>query len=302
MLKFFIYISVGIFSYASASQIPNTILTIATGAINNGTYFEMGTKLCNLIKDSNNDKIKCIVRSTSGSLENIAVVLNDDTAMGLVQLDDLINHPRKDELKILSYLFDESITIIASNNSDAQSFNDILIQKVVNVPKSNNTILTLIKEKGWDRNDFINVGRYDITSLICKNNIDVAFFVSVNPNNFISNILNKCNAKLIGIEEEFINKIVKEKPSFKPYTIDGEIYGLRYGKVRTLAVPSVLVVSNNAPKDLVFNLLAIFFKNNAIKESHILLTNYKIEDFFPQKTIMPFHPEVIKFLNGNKEK
>lgn len=288
------------------AKIPDKVLLITTGS-SYGSYYKTGMSLCKILQEKEDEyDFKCLSRPSEGSTQNIEIVLNDDTAFGISQSDVFLSAPQKEDLSVVAFLFEEPVFIIASQNSSAMSFNDVLLQKKVNIGSagsgSNRTVREIFRIKGWDRQDLIEAGNYEITSLICKNYIDVSFFLLADPSNFISHILDKCEGKIIGVPQEFIEKISKEMPGVKPYTIKAKFYGPNQEDTQTIATKAILFTSKKTSPDLVYNVLKGIFENNAILKNNDLLSSMKIRDFFESSDALPLHPGAQKFYNEYKER
>jgi TRAP transporter TAXI family solute receptor len=303
--KYFL-IAYWFFSVNASAQLPSTILTIGSGT-KSGNYFKIGNIFCRLINASKVDnKIKCITRTTAGSLENISIVLTDKTSIGIAQADAIQNHPSKDKLRVVATLYYEPIFIIASQGSDARSFNDILTQERINIgaPNSgeNTTARLLIKEKGWDKNSLEEFSRYEITSLLCRsiadsNSIDITFLVGSNPNNFVFETLKRCNARLIGIEDDFVETFTSKYNSFKSFAITANTYPNQKEVIKTVAVEAVLFASEEASPKLIKEILESIFRDMAsLQNSNSSFTNRDLRSFFKNDTGIKFHKGTEDFL------
>lgn len=291
----------------SHASIPNTVLSLASGSYGN-PYLEVGTELCNIINLSSDEYgLKCITRTTNGSIDNIAIVLGDDTSFGISQSDAILTSPQKDDIRVIASLFEESVFVVASRNSEASSFNDIIFQKNVNIssPNSgeNKTARMLMKEKGWERKDFVEVSRYEVTSLLCTNQIDVAIFLEAAPmGSFAVNLIKKCGVRLLSLGDDLIEKVTSKNKAFRAYTVPIDIYKVGDAPIKTLSVKTVLFASKDTPDELVYNVLKSLFKDfNLLKNSSESFKDFTVKDFFDERSGLLLHPGTEKFFKEISE-
>jgi TRAP transporter TAXI family solute receptor len=281
------------------AKLPSIILTIGTGA-NSGNYFKVGNTFCDIINEKSND-IKCIVRTTNGSLENINLTLSDSTSIGIAQADTLINSSKKSDLKFIAKLYLEPVFILASKVSDAKEFNDILLQNNINIGAKgageNDTAKLLIKAKGWQKEGFTEYGRYEILSLLCKNSVDIAFLTGVNPNDFVFDIIKKCGSTLVSMEEDFISSFTQKYPEFTAFTIMAGTYNNQANPVKTVATESILFASKETSADLITEILKIIFEDTQVlQNSNTSFGGRSLKSFFQNNTKLETHKGSENFL------
>jgi TRAP transporter TAXI family solute receptor len=288
------------------------IITIGTGT-NSGNYFKVGKDFCSLVNsNSKNSSIKCLVKTTSGSVENIDLALIDKTSFGIAQADVISFHPKKEDLRIVARLYLEPIFIIASQNSEVREFDDILLQDSINIgePKSgeNATVRMIMKEKGWSKNVLLELNRYEIVSLLCRSvldakSLDVAFLLGGNPSEFVENLIKRCNVRLISIEDSFISQFISKYKAFKPFTIPAKSYSNQNKEIKTIAVEAVLFATKDTPEKLVKEVLESIFKDiSVLQQSNLSLKNNDFKSYFKNDAEIPFHKGVEMFLKEVEQK
>lgn len=272
---------------AFSSDFPKTVLSFSTGTYS-GTYFKIGKSFCNLISESSyTHNIKCLSRTTSGSVENISIVLRDKTSIGMAQGETLIRSEKASDLRILAKIYNEPLFIVASKNASVKNFEDILLQKNINIGLQNSgeniVAKAIIKAKNWQRNDLLEIGRYDITSMFCKNAVDIAFFVEQIKSSFIENIMQKCSARLISVNEEFIKTFLSSNKEFLEFTIPANSYTNQPFEIKTIASETFLFASKDMPEELAYNILkSIFGDIKKLQNSNPVLQNSNLNSFFPK--------------------
>lgn len=294
------------FSLSTNTSFGNTpsskILTIASGA-DGGNYFKVANSLCRFVNTNNTDSsiIKCISRTTNGSLENINLAIQDTSTLGIGQLDTIQSSSYANQLNFVAKLYIEPVFILASKTSDAKTFDDVILQDKVNIgsPKSgeNATAKLLINAKNWKKVAVSEYGRYEIMSLLCSNRVNIAFLVSSTPNDFIFDIMKKCNAKLVPFTDEFINSFTNTNKSFESYVIEKNAYPEQNSNINTIAVSTILFAHEDTSEKIVEALLkSIFADFKALQNSNHAFKNKSIDEFLKNTTELKTHNGTKNFL------
>ena len=286
-----------VFGSNSYAKNTNAIIAIASGGVH-GQYYNTAYTFCNILNQSGN--INCIARMTEGSVENIEIVLEDKTSMGISQEDILIMHKDKDNMRAVMRLYPEILFILASSNSNMLEFNDLINQENISIGTKlsgeRQTARYVIEEQGINRENFQNIPRKDLLSTLCKNATDVTFLVNANPSNFIFDIMKKCNSRIISMKEEFIKKLVEGKNGYKNFIIEKNSYPNQIADISTISTDAILFVSKEMSEEIVYEFLKIIFSNQKSLHSYLpFLFDFTKQGVF-QKTTIPHHIGVEKFL------
>ena len=278
------------------------ILTIASG-VNGGNYFKVANSLCRFVNTNNTDAniIKCVSRTTNGTLENINITMQDKSTIGIGQLDAIINNENANKLQFVAKLYIEPVFILASKTSDAKTFDDVILQDKINIgsPKSgeNATAKMLINAKNWKKVAVSEYGRYEIMSLLCSNRMNIAFLVSSNPSDLIFDIIKKCNAKLVPFTDEFINSFTTANKGFERYVINKNTYPEQDFSVNTIATSTILFAHGETSEKIVEALLkSMFVDLKALQNSNPAFANRAIDAFFKNDTELKTHNGTTNFL------
>lgn len=238
-------------------------LTIGTGALN-GVYYPAGGAICRLLNEDNaNHGLHCAVQSTSGSLANLKELGQGKIQLALVQ-SDVVHHaahgtgpfvgqPPNDRLRSLFRLHQESLTLLAGANSNINTLADIEGKRVdLGNPGSGERVTSqaLLNAMGWQESSFAPVIPSSINNRLeglCDGTLDAAFMVAGHPNQGIGDLTGRCKARIIPIEGEQIDRLLKNHPYYQRGRIGANLYPGQPSGVNTFAVTAELVALDSLP-------------------------------------------------------
>lgn len=240
-----------------------TYLTIGTGPLN-GVYYPTGGAICRLLnEESGSHGLHCSVQSTSGSLANLKALAQGNIQLALVQ-SDVLHHaahgtgpfqgqPPADQLRSLYRLHQESLTLLASATSNINTLADIEGKRVdLGNPGSGERVTSqaLLDAMSWQAKSFaplIPAAANNRLEGLCDGTLDAAFVVAGHPNQAIGDLTGRCKARLIPIEGEQIDKLLKQHPYYQRGRIGANLYPGQPSGVNTFAVTAELVALASLP-------------------------------------------------------
>ena len=125
--------------------------------------------------------------------------------------------------------------------------------------------------------------------------IDAAFIVAGAPTPAITELCTTNKAKIVPIDGDIAEKLMKKCPFYIEYTIPAKTYEGQTKDVKTLAVKATLIVSASASEDDVYKLTAAIFDNiEAIAKENGKGSELSIENATSDITA-PFHKGAAKY-------
>lgn len=239
-------------------------LTIGTGPLN-GVYYPTGGAICRLLNEETaSHGLHCSVQSTSGSLANLKALHQGKVQLALVQ-SDVVHHAAHstgpfmgqapdDQLRSLYRLHQESLTLLASANSNINTLADIEGKRVdLGNPGSGEHITSqaLLDAMGWQAKSFapvIPAAANNRLEGLCDGTLDAAFVVAGHPNQAIGDLTGRCKARLIPIEGEQVDALLKQHPYYQRSRIGANLYPGQPSGVNTFAVTAELVALASLPE------------------------------------------------------
>ncbi|MGE6106275.1 TAXI family TRAP transporter solute-binding subunit [Aeromonas sobria] len=252
-----------------ASAHASDYLTISTGALT-GVYYPVGGALCRLLNEqSGPEGLRCSVQSTKGSLANLQDLQDGKSQLALVQ-SDVLHHavhgtgpfasqgPNR-ALRSLYRLHHESVALLVGEQSRIGSLGELPGKRVDLGSVSGGdrvTIMALIEAMGWQAGDFAPTAGLGADRLqgLCDGSLDAAFVVAGQPNQVISDLIGRCKARLLPIEDARITGLIEGSTYYERGRIPANLYPGQALAIPTLGVRADLVTLDTLPAETVHRL------------------------------------------------
>ncbi|MFQ1825508.1 TAXI family TRAP transporter solute-binding subunit [Aeromonas veronii] len=242
-------------------------LTIGTGPLN-GVYYPTGGAICRVLNAGHAlHGDSCTVQSTRGSMANLKALDKGDVQLALVQ-SDVLHHAlhgtgpfsgqgANNELRSLFRLYQESLTLLAAPNSGITTLADIEGKRVY--PGNNGageqiTSQALIAAMGWQPGQF---AAYQLKSDseplegLCDGSLDAAFVVAGHPSLAVGDLISRCKVRLIPIEGEQIDRLLKQHPYYQRSRIAANLYPGQTTAINNIGMSAELVALASLPDPIV---------------------------------------------------
>lgn len=242
-------------------------LTIGTGPLN-GVYYPTGGAICRVLNAGHAlHGDSCTVQSTRGSMANLKALDKGDVQLALVQ-SDVLHHAlhgtgpfsgqgANNELRSLFRLYQESLTLLAAPNSGITTLADIEGKRVY--PGNNGageqiTSQALMAAMGWQPGQF---AAYQLKSDseplegLCDGSLDAAFVVAGHPSLAVGDLISRCKVRLIPIEGEQIDTLLKQHPYYQHSRIAANLYPGQTTAINNIGMSAELVALASLPDPIV---------------------------------------------------
>ncbi|WP_241006273.1 TAXI family TRAP transporter solute-binding subunit, partial [Aeromonas media] len=128
---------------------------------------------------------------------------------------------------------------------------------------------------------------------LCNGTLDAAFLVAGHPNQGIGDLTGRCQARLIPIEGEQVDKLLKQYPYYERSRIGANLYPGQTSSVATFAVTAELVAEASLPEDQVRTLRDVLSRNlKQFTRLHPALTTLTPESM-QAGDVLPLHPGML---------
>ncbi|MEH8118638.1 TAXI family TRAP transporter solute-binding subunit [Aeromonas allosaccharophila] len=242
-------------------------LTIGTGPLN-GVYYPTGGAICRVLNAGHAlHGDSCTVQSTRGSMANLKALDKGDVQLALVQ-SDVLHHAlhgtgpfsgqgANHELRSLFRLYQESLTLLAAPNSGITTLADIEGKRVYPGNKGAGEQITsqaLMAAMGWQPGQF---AAYQLKSDseplegLCDGSLDAAFVVAGHPSLAVGDLISRCKVRLIPIEGEQIDRLLKQHPYYQRSRIAANLYPGQTTAINNIGMSAELVALASLPDPIV---------------------------------------------------
>lgn len=285
-------------------------ITIGTGSIS-GVYYPTGTAICKIInKDRKQHHIRCSAEATLGSIYNLNAIQDGDLDFAIVQSDTQSQHSnsakqsQKKQLMTMFSLHNEVFSVVARTDANINHLED-LAGKRVNIGGIGSgdraTMQVVMDAMGWSEKSFQLVSGLKVEErpkALCDNKLDAFIYIVGHPNTSIKEALSGCDTKLIPIEGDTINAIVKNNPYYTHTTLPADLYQTNQQSINSFSVLATLVTTSDLPVETAYLITKSLFSNfSTLKELHPALLSLEKQQMTGSATFAPIHPGAKKYFD-----
>ena len=293
------------------AQAEEKFITIGTGG-QTGVYYVVGQSICQLVnRDTAKTQVKCNAPSTGASVANLNAIADKQMDMGIAQSDwqyhayngsSSFEGKKNDKIRAVFSLHPEPFTVMARDDSGIKTFDDLKGKRGnVGDPGSGTraTMNVILKEKGWSDKDFKVASELkpsEMASVMCDNNLDAITYNVGHPNGALKEAAASCNAHLVPVTGEAIDKLVADHSYYAKATIPGGLYKGTDNPVETFGVYATLVTSSDVEEDKVYAVVKAVFDNfDRFKRLHPAFANLKEEEMIKNALSAPLHDGAVRY-------
>ncbi len=272
---------------ASTANAEPNLFRIGTGG-DGGTYFPIGTiiaeslYLANQNRQSNNADPATflpIAQHSNGSVSNINDINIGLLEAGLVQADALQwayeasgpfeNNKPIQNIRGVASLYLESVHLVARTDSNINSINDLRNKRVSLDEAGSGTLLDVLPIL-----DAFQINLEDMNAVYLKpgdsierlnsGDLDAFFIIAGYPIQRISELIDNGNVTVVPIVGAPIRTLLDSYQFFSLDEIPTGVYSNQQA-IPTLGVAAQLIVSDNLPNDVVYNITADLWHPDTLK-------------------------------------
>ncbi|MCY4304315.1 MAG: TAXI family TRAP transporter solute-binding subunit [Aestuariivita sp.] len=292
---------------AASMSMAQEFISIGTGGVT-GVYYPTGGAICRLVnKDRKEHGIRCAVESTGGSVYNINTIKAGELEFGVAQSDwqyHAVNGTSKFEgdaafpkLRAVMSVHPEPFTLIVRADSGIESFEGLKGNRVnIGNPGSGQraTMEVVMDAFGISVDDLALATEYkgsEMAKQLCDGNIDAMIYTIGHPAAAIKEATTTCNAKLISVTGDPIDKLVVDNPFYRVATIPGGMYKGTDTDTSTFGVGATLVTSADVSDDAVYVVAKAVMENiNDFRGLHPAFANLDPAQMVSDGLSAPLHP------------
>ena len=296
---------------ATAVMAQQQFISIGTGGVT-GVYYPTGGAICRLVnKDRKDHGIRCSAESTGGSIYNINTIRAGELEFGVAQSDwqfHAYNGTSKfeeqgkfDNLRAVFSVHPEPVTVIASDASGVQNITDLKGKRLnIGNPGSGTrgTWEVLEEALGWERTDLrlaAEMKSSETGQAVCDGKIDAYFWLVGHPSALTQESLASCDAHLVNVTGDAIDKLVDDNPYYRKATIPAGMYN-NAEDIQTFGVGATFVTSADVPAEAVYIVVKAVFDNfDQFKKLHPAFANLNPEEMIRDSLSAPLHDGAMKY-------
>lgn len=293
---------------ASEQKAPEKkFINIATGGTA-GVYYPLGGAIAEIL-NKNVPGVNATAQSTGASVANINMLKESKVELAMVQNDtayyafkgtEMFKDKQVANMRGLATLYNETIQIIVMEDSSIKTIEDLKGKKVAVGSIGSGTEANarqILETYGITYNDlkpqYLSFG--EAANGLKDGNVDVAFVTAGAPTAAIQDIAFQKKVRLIGIEADKADALIKKYPFYAKQLVKANTYPGQTTDLATVAVKAMLVVPENLDADTVYKMTkAIYANTDRLKAAHKLGEGITKESALEGMPI-PLHPGADKF-------
>ncbi|RLB61522.1 MAG: hypothetical protein DRH08_13810 [Deltaproteobacteria bacterium] len=140
----------------------------------------------------------------------------------------------------------------------------------------------IMKAKGWSVDDFalfeeLPTSHSQDTLAFCQGTVQAMLNIGVHPTLSINNLLNKCKAQLLDIDDDAIDQLVDKRAPCWKTEINPGTYSGQKNRVRTFGTRAILVASSAVHQETAYAIVkAIYDNQKRLKGNHPALSLFPV--------------------------
>ncbi len=298
-------------AFMSGPVAAEQFISIGTGGVT-GVYYPTGGAICRLVNKMRKETgIRCSAESTGGSIYNINTVRAQELEFGVVQSDWQYHAYRGtskfedkgafEGLRAVFSVHPEPVTIIARDDSGVSNITDLKGKRVNigNVGSGTRGTWEVIEEAmGWDRSDLklaSELKSAETGQAVCDNKIDAYFWLVGHPSALTQESLATCPTHLVHAVAPEIDKLVADRPYYRPATIPAGMYN-NEEDIKTFGVGATFISSTDVPDKVVYTVVKAVFENfDQFKKLHPAFANLNEMEMITDSLSAPLHPGALMY-------
>ncbi|MDI9370515.1 MAG: TAXI family TRAP transporter solute-binding subunit [Synergistaceae bacterium] len=300
-------------AFAGAAFASTQFITIVTGSTG-GTYYPIGTILANHFNAELMDKgYKFSAQSSGGTVENLDMMLRGEAEMAIAMANltgfaytGTVQYEGKEKNENLRYimgLWPDVTQFIVSGASGIESWADLRGKKIAVGPAASGTEFSsrvLLKSlAGLDFDDIKPeyVGYSEAAQALQNGQLDGFNAEAGFPVGAVAELYaGRQKINMMEFSSEDLEKLKVDAPFYAGVVIPAGIYPGQDEDLRVAGIKSALIVNEDVPEDLVYEMLRIIYsKKDELLNEH---AGFKMVDFDnPVDGLFaaPLHPGAVKF-------
>jgi len=279
-------------------------LIFSTGGAQ-GTYYGFGGVLAGKVSEKTSTAVTAI--TSGGSQANIEAMQDEDAQLGFVQTDvgayayngTRLFSEKVDSFSTVANLYMEQVQIITLN-PEIKTVAD-LKGRGVSVGAAGSGVyfnaVDVLNAYGLDIEKDIKATYQsfgDSVDALKDGKIDAAFIVAGAPTTAVTSLSTSNQVRLVGLDKEHTEKLLKSSPYYSAYTIGKDVYGTQ-SDVDTVAVGAVVIANDDVSENAVYNfLVGVYDHLDEIKTAHAKGNELSLK-FAASYEAVPYHKGAVKF-------
>ena len=294
-------------------------IDIHLGTGPDGTFSHFtGRTICRTLNKHAED-IACKVVPAPDAIHNLTNLQGGSLDISLVDSRMLIDAINKtgyfefldiqyDNLRELLPLYDRPFTLVARDDAQITSLETLKGKRVnAGAPRSEEhlAIDTILISKNWTKSDFSLFGEVSASlsqdkMAFCHGEVEAMFHIGVHPDPSLQQLLERCNAMLVDMNDSEITKLVDSEPAYSMIDISAGTYPTLQRSIITFGTTVFLIASGSLDEQTAYKIMEALDKNQQnLRSAHSALNAFTVGPA-PERTAgIQRHPGAANYLSSH---
>jgi TRAP transporter TAXI family solute receptor len=303
--------------FLSAGAAGAMDLLLGSGETGSFSNF-VGKSICRAI-NQHSDNLQCSVSPAPDDMHSITNLAGGSLDICLIDsktIHDAVNRKGNfqyldilyDNLLSLQRIYDIPITLIVRQDAGITSL-DGLKGKRINAgpPGSSQNLMveTIMGAKGWTEKYFslldeLPDSQSQADMAFCHGTIQAMVHVGVHPDPSVRQLLKLCGARLVGMDDSDIQKMIAGHPAFINTTLNDRMYPQLTKGIPTMGTSMLLISSRDLDQETVYSIMdALYSSRKRIQNAHPALSDFTDKAAEDLDLGLKRHPGTAKYLSEN---
>ncbi len=290
---------------------------ILIGTDEAGTFSHFTGRVLERIISRNAREITCRTMPASGDVHNLTNLKEGSLDIALVDsrmLNDAVQHSgyfefldiRYDDLRCLTPLYDVPLTLVVRADADITTVDQLTGKRInAGLPRSPRRLATatIMKLKKWAPLDFslfaeISPSLSQDTMAFCHGSIQATVHIGVHPDSSLLQLIQRCGAKLVAINDSDIQNMVTGNPAFLMTRIQAATYPSQPESLETLGTRILLVASQDLDEQTAYTIIkALYVDRQRLQTAHPALALRPVATSAKDIAGVKLHPGALRYFS-----
>jgi TRAP transporter TAXI family solute receptor len=297
--------------------IDPVFITLGTGPVT-GLYYPAGGAIQRLFnRDHADEGLRIAVESTSGTAENLEKLRLGQLDLAIIQSDwqyhawngtgPLAGVAPMEDLRSLFSLHDQSLTVLVRADAGIADFDGLAGKRINLGPEDSpgrDLFADVMEEKGWTEDSFqltTEFGWKDQARALCDGDVDALILLSAHPVAAVQEASLSCQARLIPLPDDLIEKVTAARPWISRVSIPGNLYWGNIYEIPSLGYRATLVARADVSSAIIDELCASVFDNfEDFRAQHPALSGLTAKEMAEDGRTAPAHDGALAYFHRRR--
>jgi TRAP transporter TAXI family solute receptor len=253
-----------------------------------GTFSYFSGRIIARVVSKHAPAITCKTIPSSGDVHNLTNLKQGSLDLALIDsrmLYDAITKKgnfefldiRYDNLRGLMPLGDIPLTLVVRSDASIASLDELKGKRInAGIPRTPRHLATrmVMQAKGWEKRDFslfaeISTSLSQDTMAFCHGTVQAMVHLGVHPAPSVQQLLQRCDAVLLGINDTDIAAMVQSNPALKLTAIEAGTYPEQAQRIETIGSQIILVATEDLDEETAYAIVEALYSNpQRLRDAH----------------------------------